>query len=67
MADKDTLGLVVNILLIIGGLNWGLVAINEGWNIVKLILGGIPILERIVYALVGLAALYKIYAMFIKK
>lgn len=60
MAKKTTLDWIVLVLVIIGGLNWGLVGIGN-WNVVNMILGSIPILEKIVYILVGLAALYMIY------
>jgi len=43
--------------VIIGGLNWGLVG-ALGIDLVDLILGSIPILARIVYIVVGLAAIY---------
>jgi uncharacterized membrane protein YuzA (DUF378 family) len=50
------------ILLIIGGLNWGLVGIGgfvgANWNVVDLILGSWPAVEWIVYILVGLSALW---------
>ena len=49
------------VLVIIGGLNWGLVAIGEwmgsNWNVVNLLLGSWPTLENIVYLLVGLSAI----------
>lgn len=45
-------------LLIIGGLNWGLTAL--GWNVVNLLLGSWPAVERIVYILVGLSAVYEV-------
>ncbi len=49
------------VLVIIGALNWGLVGIGgfagANWNLVNLILGGMPTLEWIVYILVGLAAI----------
>lgn len=45
------------ILLVVGGLNWGLVGLF-GFNLVESILGGIPMLERAVYVLVGLSAVY---------
>lgn len=48
-------------LLIIGGLNWGLVGLgsffNGNWNVVNLLLGRWPVAENIVYLLVGLSAL----------
>ena len=61
----STFGLIAVILLIIGGLNWGLVGIAN-LNLVTLLFGGIPVLVQIVYALVGLAALYEIYLLAMK-
>jgi len=54
------------VLLIIGGLNWGLVGLGEwfgggNWNVVNLIFGSIPWLEALVYVLVGLSALYLVF------
>ena len=45
------------ILLLIGGLNWGLDAL--GYNVVYMILGD-SMLEKLVYLLVGLSAVYEI-------
>ncbi len=45
------------ILVVVGALNWGLVGIGE-WNLVELLLGRWEILERIVYILVGVSAVY---------
>ena len=45
------------ILLVVGGLNWGLDAL--GFNVVELIFG-IGSLAKIIYILVGLAAIYEI-------
>jgi len=49
------------ILLLIGGLNWGLVGLGGflggNWNLVNLLLGAWPSLEWIVYILVGLSAI----------
>lgn len=47
------------ILLIIGGLNWGLVGLLN-MDLVATIFGSIPILQKIVYILVGLAAVYMV-------
>ena len=56
------LNIVTAILLIIGGLNWGLVAIAE-FDLVAavfgLAFGETNVASRIVYALVGLSALYQ--------
>jgi len=49
-------------LVIIGGLNWGLIALgafmDANWNVVYLLVGAWPTLEGLVYLLVGLSALY---------
>jgi uncharacterized membrane protein YuzA (DUF378 family) len=49
------------ILLVIGGLNWGLVGLGgfmgANWNVVNRILGSWPSLEWLVYILVGLSAI----------
>ena len=47
-------------LVVIGGLNWGLMAIGTylgaNWNVVNLALGSYPAIENLVYLLVGLSA-----------
>ena len=48
------------ILLVIGGLNWGLVGVNSEWNLVSMLLGSWPMVERLVYILVGLSAVYEL-------
>lgn len=50
--------MVAFILLIVGGLNWGLSAF--GMNLVNMLLGSWPMLERIVYLLVGASAVYEL-------
>ncbi|MFN8770340.1 MAG: DUF378 domain-containing protein [Neisseriaceae bacterium] len=47
------------ILIIVGGLNWGLVGLFN-FNLVSFIFGKIPAVENIVYILVGIAALISI-------
>ena len=53
------------ILVIIGGLNWGLVALGgymgNNWNVVNMILGNWPQVEWLVYLLVGLGALVLLF------
>ena len=51
-------------LVIIGGLNWGLVGAFN-FNLVSLIFGDMSILARIVYILVGLSAIWLIYEQFV--
>jgi uncharacterized membrane protein YuzA (DUF378 family) len=57
------LDVLAAVLLIVGGLNWGLVAIAEfdlvAW-IVGLEFGETNTLSRVVYGLVGLSAVYAI-------
>lgn len=60
MADKNFLDWIALILVIIGGLNWGLVGLFN-YNLVEMLLGSIPMLQTIVYVLVGVSALYMIY------
>ncbi len=48
------------VILIIGGLNWGLVGLFS-FDLVAAIFGTMSVLSRIVYILVGLSALYAIY------
>ena len=52
-----TLDVIAFALLVIGGLNWGLVGIFR-FDLVAAIFGEMSILARVVYALVGLAAVY---------
>jgi len=54
-----TLDVIAAILVIVGGLNWGLVGIFSV-DLVKAIFGDMTALARIVYILVGLAALYEL-------
>lgn len=59
MKKLSALDWLAMILVIVGGLNWGLVGIFK-FDLVNAILGGIPLLQNIVYILVGLAAVYMI-------
>lgn len=56
---------IFNILLIIGGLNWGLVGVGSffggNWNVVDLLLGSWPAVEAVVYVIVGLSAIVSIF------
>lgn len=47
-------------LLIIGGLNWGLVGLFE-YDLVARLFGEMSALSRAIYTAVGLSALYSIY------
>ena len=54
-----TIDVIVSVLLVIGGLNWGLVGIFN-FNLVAAIFGAMSIISRIIYILVGVSALYDI-------
>lgn len=56
MAKLAPLDLLAIVLVIVGGLNWGLYAF--GYNLVSILLGWMPILEKVVYVVVALAAIY---------
>ncbi|MGM5483215.1 MAG: DUF378 domain-containing protein [Nanobdellota archaeon] len=49
------------VLLIIGGLNWGLYGLFNKVDLVDAVFGGYNVISRIVYALVGVSALYMVY------
>lgn len=51
---------IAMILVIIGGLNWGLVGFFK-YDLVAAIFGDMSALTRVIYALVGLAALYMLF------
>ncbi len=53
------LHMITWILVIVGGLNWLLVAFD--YNLVTMIFGVGTILTKIVYGLVGLSALYELF------
>lgn len=47
-------------LLIVGGLNWGLVGLFD-FDLVAILFGEMSALSRLVYALVGVSAIYAVY------
>lgn len=63
--DMKVLDWIAMILVIVGGLNWGLVGLF-GFDLVQFLLGWLPILVDIVYVLVAVAACYMIYYLFRK-
>jgi|GEM_PF-228865 len=66
-----SVSILIKILVIIGGLNWGLVGfgmlMSSDWNIVHLLLGSWSTIEALVYVLVGVAAVAKIFGCRCKK
>lgn len=53
------------ILVVIGGLNWGLVGLFN-FDLVATIFGVMSVISRIVYILVGLSAIYLAVVSFMK-
>jgi len=57
--------IIAKILVIIGGLNWGLVGVGmilgKSWNPVNMLLDSMPTVEAAVYVLVGIAAILMIF------
>ncbi len=60
--------MVAFLLVIVGGLNWGLVGLGnllgnptDSWNVVRMVLGSGSLFESIVYLLVGLSALVLVF------
>lgn len=53
-----TMDLITTLLLVVGGLNWGLVGAAE-FDLVASIFGPMSLASRAVYILVGLSALYQ--------
>lgn len=52
------LDVVAALLLVVGGLNWGFVGL-AGFDLVAGLFGEMSLLSRLVYALVGLSAVYQ--------
>lgn len=59
MKKSQVIEMASIILLLVGGLNWGLVGFFE-WNFIDTVFGMGSSLSRIVYSLVGISALYRI-------
>lgn len=62
----NVLDWITFILVIIGGLNWGLVGIFK-WDLVAAIFGDLTAISRVIYILVGVSALYMVFVMPSKK
>ncbi|MFU0823861.1 DUF378 domain-containing protein [Clostridium sp.] len=52
------------LVIIIGAINWGLIGLFN-FNLVKFIFGAIPLLQRIIYIVIGLSGINAL--LFIKK
>lgn len=65
MTRLNTVDWVAIVLLIIGGLNWGIIGLF-GVDVVASLLGGFSPLARAVYVLVGVASIYGIFSFIAK-
>ncbi len=63
MKKLNFMDIIALILLIVGGLNWGLVGLFQ-FDLVSAIFGVMSGLARFIYVVVSLAALYGIYLIF---
>ena len=61
MGKMSTLDWVGMILVVVGGLNWGLVGLFN-YNLVDSIFGIESVISRVIYVLVGLSALWMLFA-----
>ena len=64
MKDLDIYGWIALVLVIIGGINWGLVGLVK-LDIILAIFGGL--LSRLIFIIVGVAAIYLCYLIYMQK
>jgi len=60
----EVLKIIALILVIVGGLNWGLVGLLD-FDLVATIFGEMSMISRVVYVLVGLAAVVLAFVSFV--
>lgn len=63
--NKGSFGMLAVWLVVIGAINWGLVGLLNV-NLVNWLFGSWPTLERVVYILVGVGGVWKLYMMTMK-
>ncbi len=59
MKNSHNLELIAMVLLVIGGLNWGLFGLFR-FDIISAVFGEMTALSRIIYVLIGLSAVYRV-------
>jgi len=61
----NMLHFIAFVLVVVGAINWGLVGLGgfmgSSWNLVNMLLGSWPMVEWLVYVLVGLSGLYLVF------
>ena len=60
MLKLNKVGWMALIVLMVGGLNWGLIGLFD-FNLVTAIFGDMTRLSRMIYSLIGLAMLYTVF------
>lgn len=65
MSGLGFFGKIAFLLVIIGGLNWGLVGLFN-IDIVQAVLGSMPAIQKAVYVLVGVSALFLLVRSFVR-
>lgn len=58
MKNRLIVDRIVFFLLLVGGFSWGIIAVFN-WNFISAIFGSLYIIPRIIYFLIGLAAVYR--------
>lgn len=61
MRNFNTFDWLAIALLIIGGINWGMISLFN-IDLVSSLFGVMSVLTRVIYALVGVSALYMVFA-----
>ena len=59
--NNKTLHMVTYLLVVVGALNWGLIGLFD-FNLVMTLVGSWPMVEKVVYILVGFSAVYDFMA-----
>jgi uncharacterized membrane protein YuzA (DUF378 family) len=54
---------IAYVLLLIGGINWGVYGVS-GYDVVEVLFGQIPMIANLIYVFVGLSAFYMIISRF---
>ena len=62
MKRLNFLDIIAFILIIVGGLNWGLIGAFN-FDLVAFLFGNMTALSKIVYSVVGISAVYSLYTL----
>ncbi len=61
MKNQELLELGALILVIIGGVNLGLMGLSNNFSVIAAICGGMSIITRLIYVLIGVSGCYLAY------